>query len=130
MHDTQQEYDPKPYTVCVTAILYRRGKPMPKQTPLEARARLKKLKFDGISESLVDAEGKKYSGKRLRNVSVHSVSGFSDRYDILSKLEDLALEYGADAYELIDYLNEQEIQQKFGSTPYTPPATAILYRRG
>ena len=83
-----------------------------------------------LSESLVDAEGKKYSGKRLRNVSVHSVSGFSDRYDILSKLEDLALEYGADAYELIDYLNEQEIQQKFGSTPYTPPATAILYRRG
>ncbi|MEK6863637.1 MAG: DUF1471 domain-containing protein [Nanoarchaeota archaeon] len=25
VHDTQQEYDPKPYTICVSAILYRRG---------------------------------------------------------------------------------------------------------
>lgn len=95
---------------------------MLEQTPLEVR--LKKLKFDGLSESLVDAEGKKYSGKRLRNVSVHSISGFSDRYDILSKLEALALKYGADAYELID-LNEPE----FDSSPYTTSATAILYKQ-
>jgi len=92
---------------------------------------MKKLHFDEKLESLVDESSIKYEGKRFSTVYARTLTGYSRpedaRTEVLTILEKLASEKGANAYEIFE-LNGQMSRQEFDPKPYFANATAILYK--
>lgn len=102
---------------------------MPEQTPLEARIKI--ISFDPQKTVLVDETGVEYGGRRFGSpITVKSTGGWEQdtRRQALQKLENLAQDAGADAYEICS-LQTFFIPAAGSHDPCYGYATAILYKR-
>jgi hypothetical protein len=91
---------------------------------------IKKIHFDEELGSLIDKEGKQFGGKRFATISAHSVrssSRESAQSEALQKLEGIASQRGATAYEVMN-LSVDDSRQEYDTHPYSASATAILYK--
>lgn len=92
---------------------------------------MKKVKFDEKLERLVDEEGKKYEGRRFKTISAQSAFGhptyLGAEHNAQFNLEPLAIEEGAEAYEVVS-VQLHDSRQEYDPTPFTATATALLYQ--
>ena len=101
---------------------------------LNLKKEVRKIKTVSFNEEmglLVDEENKPYEGKRMRSVFISNNAHFSDvvaaRNQALFNLESMALEAGADAYEVMNVVIEDS-KQEYDSQPYSATVHAILYK--
>lgn len=93
---------------------------------------MKRLVFSEDLECLVDEKNyQKYEGKRFKTVTAWAGEGSNSpnraEQEVRQKVEDLAIKYKAEAYELIS-VNTFDSKREYDSRPYTATATALLYK--
>jgi len=94
------------------------------------KKQIKKISFNDELECLVDQENNRYEGRRMKTINLSLNFPFPDTAKEcgLNKLEKMAIETGADAYEVINLVIGDSQQEFKLAELYLVKVNAILYK--